>query len=228
MTRVLVYLVVLGLLGAAAWAYDRGYYGAAAWPQNTFLFNPTDHYADLFGLLGPVGHGDPYAFMFANYPPFSYIVIYPLTWLGHDTALAVYGVLLVGGLGAFVWAQLRALATLDRVGCTLLLLLATYPMMFMVDRANVEAFVVLLLVLALWAIQKDRMVLAAIAIGAAGAMKGYPLVYALLCGRSGAGWASSSPRSSWPRSSRRSSTTSMSPRPGTVCRCGSTSTATST
>jgi Glycosyltransferase family 87 len=180
MARLLTYLVVLGLIAAAAWVYRSGYYAGRPFPRNTFLFSPGDHYADLFNLLAPVEHGDPYSLPFASYPPFSYVMIYPFTWVSHDGAIALYIGVLVAGLGAFLWRELDVLPGVDRFGCVVLLGAASYPFLFMVDRANFEAFVVLWLLLAVWAVQTDRRFVAAVAIGAAGAMKGYPLAFAVL------------------------------------------------
>lgn len=59
---------------------------------------------------------------------------------------------------------------------TLSTLAMTWPLLFLIDTANAEGFVILTLALGVYAILKDRFWLGAILIGIAGSMKFFPLI----------------------------------------------------
>jgi hypothetical protein len=180
MARILAYLVVAGLFVGAAWAYRQGFYKGQPFPRNTFLFQAGDHFNDLFNLLGPVERHDPYSFPTSNYFPFSYLVVYPFTWLGRTGDTVAWTVLVVGGLSAFVARQLDFMARADRWAVVVALTVMNYAFLITFDRGNLEGIVTLLIAGMAYSLQTGRRGTAALCIAAAGAMKGYPLLFAAI------------------------------------------------
>ena len=177
LARAVAYLVVAGMVIAAAWVYRQGFYKAMPFPKNTFVFLPTDHFNDFFNFIGPVRAEDPYSYQWSNYFPFSYLLVYPLVQLSRSQITDLYLLLVCGGVCWYLFAQLDSLRLADRLGVTFILGIFTYPMVFMIDRGNFEAFVVLLLIGFVWALLTDRRAVAIAFLGAAGAMKGVPLIF---------------------------------------------------
>ena len=179
LVRALTYLVIVGVSAGFFWAYRQGYYQGLPFPHNTFLFNPGAHFSDLSDFYGPLRGHDPYA-THSTYPPFAFIAMEPFSWLGGVDAMYLWLALAAGGLGAYVAWQLDFMPRIDRVAAVIVLTVATYPFLFAFDRGNIEVVVTLLLAAFVWGLQTDHPNLAAIAIGAAAAMKVYPLIFAAL------------------------------------------------
>ncbi len=178
MVRAITYLIAFGVVAGFFWAYREGFYKGRPWPYNTFLYMPQIHFTDLTSLYGPVRAGNPYAS--SNYPPFSYLLIEPFAWLRGTKATVLWTALIVGGLGTFVAWELKFVRRVDRLAAVVVLTVINYPFLIAFDRGNIEIFVTLALALFAWAWQTNRTELAAVAIGVAAAIKGYPLIFAAL------------------------------------------------
>lgn len=92
-----------------------------------------------------------------------------------ETTLSLICVALMGWF--FLALRSRGLALDPAAGFALVSMLFSYPMFFEANRANMEIFVWLLSGLGVLAFVRDRMWLAAVLIGLAGACKGYPYIY---------------------------------------------------
>lgn len=84
-------------------------------------------------------------------------------------------------IGAAAWwfvRQLtaRGIATTTAWAFTLSTLLMTWPLLFLIDTANAEGFVIIVLALGVYAVLRERWWLGAILIGIAGSMKFFPLI----------------------------------------------------
>lgn len=180
LARALTYFIVMGVFAAAAWAYRAGFYQGLEWPRNTFLLYPGDHFGDIADYYDPLRANDPYAYPLSVYPPFSFVAMEPFSWLRGSLATGLWLVLGAGGLGLFVARQLEFMGRIDRLGAVVVMTVVTYPFLFAFDRGNIEILVTILLAGFVWCLQTDRYAWAAAAIGAAGAMKGYPLLFAML------------------------------------------------
>lgn len=185
LTRAMTYAVLIGLFVAGAWMYREAYYQGQGFPKNTFLFVPGDHFADLYNFFKPLQVHDPFGYAFAVYPPFSYIMMEPFVWAGYQGSIVLWIGSAAVVVGGFLARQLSFLPPIDRIAAVFALTFATYPFLISVDRGNIEIVITMLVVALAWAWQTDRWVVAALAIGAMTAMKGYPIIFAapLLVGR---------------------------------------------
>lgn len=181
--------------------YVAGQYFGYRYPFNTFLYRPAD--GDLTGPAGPRGLGDhlfgdlyqvwaqtrqesPYRsenpFYESVYPPFAHLALRLISWLAYDVAAVVF---LTAGMCVLIWLGYRTLpgTRLARTQAALILVLASYPVLFAMDRGNVDLVVLVLLWLALvpgaLAKRAPRW-LAPMLLGAAMAFKLYPCLFVIV------------------------------------------------
>ncbi len=177
--RAMTYLIAFGVFLGVAWAYRAGYYRGEPYPASTFLMGPWGHFHDLTDFFAPLKANDPVA-AFSVYPPFSYLIVEPFVWVGRSASTLIWLLIAIGGLGAFVSRQLDFISPMDRAASVAVLTFINYPFLFSFDRGNLDVFVTVLLAGFVWSLQTNRPLIAAGLIGAAGAMKGYPIVFAAL------------------------------------------------
>lgn len=178
--RLTVFLSLGGMVAAWWWAYAAHAYRGRKYPYDTFLFAPYDRYNDLYNFFAPLSHGDPYSYWAAVYPPAAYLLMEPFRAIGREPSLLAW--LFVVGVGAtlFVHRQLTFAPRLERWGAAFALAVLTYPFAFAYDRLNIEGVVTVMLAGAVVLLQLRRPTAAAALIGAAGAVKGYPLLLGLV------------------------------------------------
>jgi hypothetical protein len=176
LARAMTYAVFAGLFVAAAWVYRQAYYQGQGYPKNTFLFSAGDHFRDLYNFFGPLRAHDPMHYVAAVYPPFAYIAMEPFVWVGWTPSVVLFIALAAGGLGWFLNRQLAFLPLVDRIAAVFALTFVTYPFLFAFDRGNIEIVGTLLIIVVAWAMQTNRWTTAAVAVGAAAALKGYPAI----------------------------------------------------
>lgn len=182
LVRVLVAIVVFGLFLAAAESYRHGYYLGQGFPANTFLFSPGDHFADLRNALGGIENGHPNIMPVGVtvYLPFLGVVGLPYTLLSLDVAVGLLIAPLLAVLAVFIYRQLDFLRPIERWWATAALSTLSYPLLFLVDRANTEAWVIIAIAAFLLAFLNGHRKLAAVALGFAIALKGVPAVFLLM------------------------------------------------
>ena len=189
----LLLLMVVGFFAAVAAHYVQGVYRGQPYPFNTFLYRPNDGPlgnstfvgVHLFGDFNATWHhsGDaspylrPSTAFASNYPPFAHLLVRPLSALPYGVALAIF---LVGVTAAVLWlvaAQLRDVALPLRLLAAGVIGLLDYPMLFMLDRGNIEGLLLLLVAAAALCARRRAWTWSAVLIGAAAAMKGYPVLF---------------------------------------------------
>jgi len=179
-TWLIVLIVLSGFSLAVAFHYGMAMYLGRPYPASTFLFDPRDFANDFFNILAPVKAGTPYASPLSVYFPFTFV---PL-WLVRGLPGPLLYVALVGTLVAvslwWVGRGLPALPAFQRPVALVVLALLTYPVLFCIDRGNLEILVFAALCGFLWCLQHERWLAAAAWLAAATAMKAYPGVFVVL------------------------------------------------
>lgn len=193
----LLLIMVVGFFVAVVSHYVLGVYSGRPYPYNTFLFRPADAFdstspaitgSHFFGDLFVNWHhsGDPNPYLHpstvipSNYPPFTHLLFRPLSALPYTLALSIF---LVGTTAAVLWllaAQLKDVTLPLRLLAAGVIGLLNYPMLLMLDRGNVEGVVLLFLAAAALSAHRGAWTRSAVLIGAAAAMKGYPLLFVFL------------------------------------------------
>jgi len=115
------------------------------YPWNTFLFNPAVRGSDLFNHLAAARTLDPYHAPLASeavYPPFAYLLLYPLSLLAHRFGGgAAYAVFAVGGAALccrFGAAALDSFRSWRRWAVAVAVFAASYPLWMALDRGNLD------------------------------------------------------------------------------------------
>lgn len=176
-------ILCLGFLFSVVFHYVCGYYLKLGYPYNTFLFNPSDHFYDFYHVYKITMDFNAGRFPYVAYFPFTHIIISLLTLLPKGAALlltiAVFGLTLVLQLFRFAVNQIGN--RLQKVQTLAILGFMSYPVLFSIDRANIEVLIYVLLSCFLYFYYVRRLRWASILfLSAAIAMKYYPAVLLIL------------------------------------------------
>ncbi len=171
-------LIFLGTLAAMLYHFVlmRSPAISAGYPYNTFLFRPVDRFNDFNILFCPLVHGiHPY--MDSVYFPGAYVILYGFLPLS-GYALFAYLSISVISTSILVLYTIKDRTIRERL-YLLAAVLVSYPMLFGLDRANLETLL-LPLVLLWWTLRsKGYHFAAAMCLGLAGSTKLYPLLLLL-------------------------------------------------
>ena len=186
-------VVLTGLaISAYLWVYLNGQLGHG-FPYNTLAFMPSERLSDFTAFSQPFQHFGTAQFwpdladLGFNYPaPAAYVYLFFFRLIPHHpyAAAVMYDATVAGA--AFLAAALMAFSVrrtelAGPIAAVLLLTFVTsYPLMFLVDRANVEGAAWVAAVLGIWAFMRGRGGLAALFLGCAAAIKLAPLVLVFL------------------------------------------------
>jgi len=195
-TSWIVFIVLVGFIAAVAAHYVLGQYVLRGYPFTTFLFSPQDigypgqpnivgvhHFGDFYEpwvtSQGPHPYVDfPLTFA-SSYFPVTHILLFPLAQLPLTVALVLYLVVFVALFGATIFRHVAG-SRLSRVQATIVLTVCSTPVLFLVDRANIEGVLFLLLAAMLLAYRRERIYVAAVLLAVPIAMKGSAGVFWLL------------------------------------------------
>jgi len=119
-----------------------------------------------------------------NILPFSYfplaaVLIGPLVLLSYWFAFAIFVLVGVGGFLLACWSGLSKIEPAQRRNI-LALTVFSGPMFSVIDRGNLQIFLMIFCVAAVFALSRGKNFLSAIFIGIAAGIKGYPILFLLL------------------------------------------------
>lgn len=196
-SSVISVVVMLGFFGGVVTAYIAGIYSARGYPYDTFLFNPADHFSTAPSVIGVHAFGDLWAPLVqsssgspylpgklgfpSNYLPFTHLILRPLADLPYRLVLAAWEIGTVVGMAAlWLWSS-KGLRAIDRTWLTLTGSLLAYPVLFQLDRANVEILVFGCTAGAVVLTYSQRAKpLQAVLLSSAIALKGFPILLLLV------------------------------------------------
>lgn len=196
-TAWLTFIVLLGFLVAVTAHYILGQYVLRGYPYSTFLFTPQDTtgFPGAPNILGVHFFGDFFeAWMtsrgphpYVDYPlagpssyfPLTHILLFPLAQLPLEAGLAIYLAAFALALAALVFCH-AAGDRLARTQAALVLTACSAPVLFLIDRANIEGLLFLALAGMLLAYRRERFYVAAVLLAIPVAMKGSAGVFWLL------------------------------------------------
>lgn len=125
-------------------------------------------------------YSDVPAFFRSVYPPFAHLILRPFTWVSYNVALAAFLILVVLGVGVLSYALLPRTSVSSRLQTTVALTMCSYPLLFLLDRANTEAFALLLAMGGFLLMEHRRPRFVPVLFGLAAAIKIFPVVLGLL------------------------------------------------
>lgn len=180
-----------GMLLALGFHYVQGAVLHEAYPRDTFLFNPVCRFNDLTESWIQAKAGRPYvqgqSAAVATWFPIAYLVFYAVraiqAWqlvLGY--LLLTFG-LALSGVAAFFYSERtwwrrdpRAISVVVML-CGLALL--NYPVLFAVDRGNLDPICMWIMFGGLQVAQRSKRLVPGFLIGVAASVKGYPIAAVL-------------------------------------------------
>jgi len=176
-------IILVGFFASVVFHYIMGVYFKLPYPYSTFLFNPDDVFNDFKNMYYITKDFSPYvsSYWFSSiYFPFANIIFWIFTVINNVefsliVFLSSFGICY--GIGIKVVSKkILKMTFIQKVS----IFLIAYPMLFALDRANIEIFVFLFVGLFVYFyFYKSNYILAAIFLGLAISMKLYPGVFIL-------------------------------------------------
>lgn len=189
----IIFLASGFILGVAFCFFYKVFLGLD-YPFSTFLFRPHDRFQDFLGVLRMTADRNPYQVKIvegiwghypveaSNYFPFTHLLLYPLTLINKYLSLLIY---FLSVICFWVFASAKALdaglfeSRRQRFLNIMVLTLMNYPLLFILDRGNVEGIVFIFLAYAVWFYAMGSGKWSAVFIGLAAAIKGTPILFLL-------------------------------------------------
>ena len=171
----LTLFIVVNFVFAAGFYYFRVQYGGTFdYPRATPFYKPWFRFHDFMEVSEAARTFDPYG-RGVTYFPFAFVTMAPFfAWKGF-VAFLLYYVCLLGFMVAWLRRGLPGIRPLHCLALTLL----SYPVLFLLDRGNIEGMV--FAYLALFAhLYRRRPGWSALCLAAATAMKGFPGIFVFL------------------------------------------------
>ncbi len=139
-------IVLIGTSAAVVFHYVMAYYLGRGYPYNTFLFLPSDHFNDWNNTYRYVLHflqGRPAPFV---YFPFAFLLVAGATLLPMSVGLALLVLAYVSGLVTLLWRTVLDVlpGRQLKLQYAVILVALSYPVLFTLDRGNLEMLVFLL------------------------------------------------------------------------------------
>lgn len=196
-TAWLVCIILSGFVAAVAAHYVVGQYELRGYPYSTFLFTPQDatglpgqqnilgvhYFGDFFEAWitsrGPHPYVDFPLASPSSYFPVTHVVLFPLAQLALMPALVLYLAAFTAAFVALVFRHADG-DRLARMQAALVLTACSTPVLFLIDRANIEGLLFLMLAGMLLAYRRERFYLAAMLLAVPIAMKGSAGIFWLL------------------------------------------------
>lgn len=182
--KMLAFMVMLGFVLAVIKHYILGAYLHLSYPYNTFLFTPDDRFNDFFNMLRVCKDNNPYLTSYwlkSVYFPVANTFFYLFGLIRNEwLSIGVYTCAFLAVYLNYIKKKLFALSSLDSIRDFIIIGFLTYPVLFSLDRANLDMYIFLLILGFVLFFQKGRFVLAALFLSMAIAMKLYPAVFIFL------------------------------------------------
>jgi len=158
------------------------------WPHDTFLFQPGDRFNDWHNATIAANTGNPYyshTHAINPYFPLTYFLLDFIPNLTRTYSLLVYLSLVALLVLVFVYSFSKSECNSSSLTSSLwvkyaLLVLCTYPVLFSLDRGNIDIVIALLLGVWLFTFTNRNSFLPHSLLALAIALKGYPLIFLFL------------------------------------------------
>ena len=157
------------------------YSGLGYYPYNTFLFNPADMFNDFINIYWATVDLNPYAAPVSVYFPFTFVVVYLFTLLNSSyLALCAFTFIFLAFLMPYVYRAIPSAGKFGKAIDAFVLVFMSYPVLFNLDRGNLESLVFIFLALFLYYYQKKEDLKSVFFLSLAISMKLYPAVFIVL------------------------------------------------
>ncbi len=175
-------IVFCGFFCAVAFHYALASYFGLGYPFSTFLFRPDNCFRDFSNMYGISGDRSPYNsnhFFQSNYLPlpnllFWFFSVIPSKYLSLSLFLGIFLVVYALFIGSLCFANKEKALSILVIAC------CAYPLLFSIDRGNIEIYLFLFVGAFFYFYYTDRHILSVICLSIAISMKIYPGIFILI------------------------------------------------
>ena len=170
-----LFILIIGFGLSVYYHYILYAYAGLGYPWNTFLFLPTDHFNDFYNVVikGTVQTN--------IYFPLANLVIAPFQMFRSPVlAMIIYMLIIFIPMLYYNYINLKSDKWPDTLMNTFVFTFLSYPLLFLIDRANFESFVYLSLCIFIVFYKNGKTVLSTIPLAFAISMKLFPAVFIIL------------------------------------------------
>lgn len=183
-SAMLAFIIMLGFVLSVLKHYILGAYAHLTYPYNTFLFTPNDRFNDFFNMIRASKDNNPYLTSYwlkSVYFPAANTFFYIFGLIRNEWAsLGTYICVFLGVYLSYIKKNLFPLNSLDSIRDCIIIACLTYPVLFSLDRANLDMYLFLFILEFVVLFQKKRFILSSLLLSLAIAMKLYPGVFIFL------------------------------------------------
>jgi hypothetical protein len=154
-----------------------------SYPYDTFLCINTIRFTDYFNYYSSTCELNPYFTKFwlhSNYYPFMNVFMYPFTLIPWEISMVLYFSIFILFLLYFNYSYLKTESKSETFINIIILSFLTYPVLFLLDRANLEGWIFIFIGASVLMYYKEKYLLSAIFVALATSMKGFPAVFLLM------------------------------------------------
>lgn len=174
-------IVIIGFVLSVIFHYIlSSYLGFNFYPNNTFLFNPNDKFNDFFNIYNASTELNPYSEPVSVYFPFTYILMFIHTLMNKWVAFTLFTGIFIASLFYVVFNSIPSLVKAEKYFYSFVLIFMSYPILFVIDRGNVEIWLFLSLLMFVNFYAKEKIILSILFLSIAISMKLYPAVFGLI------------------------------------------------
>jgi hypothetical protein len=151
--------------------------------DKSYLYLAKDKFSDFFLVLEAIQFGDVYnieSVTIKNYFPFGFVIMKIFAGMNFNLAYGIFLMLFISFYCYINYYFLKPKTNLNDWKNLFAFSFLTHPFLYLIDRGNIEGFVFIFLGLFFLAFLRKNLMLAALFLGLASAMKLYPCVFALL------------------------------------------------
>jgi hypothetical protein len=176
-------ITLIGFILASVFHYLMGTIGHLGYPYNTFLFLPEDQFNDFFNMIQICRKNNPYFETYSfvsNYYPFANVLFYLFSFASNRwLELALFSLPACALIMYFTVHYLKTGKTWTILTVTIIVF-CSFPVLFCLDRGNIELWLFIFAAGFLICYQKNRTVPAALFLAMTISMKLYPGVFVIL------------------------------------------------
>ncbi len=177
---IVVSIVIIGFALSVIFHYCMVYYfNLKNYPNNTFLYIPYDRFNDFYSTYKVSANLDPYGSS-ASYFPLAFIFMYLFTFFPANFAFGIFTITFITFCFIYFYRNVPGLKVFQKVVFAFVLSFMSYPILFIIDRGNLEAWIFIAIVLFIHFYQKEKHFLAILFLSVAIAFKLYPGILLLL------------------------------------------------
>ncbi len=174
-------IILVGFIISIFYHYFMGFYLNLPYPYNTFLFTPVDRFADFFVLYDLMQFREPYIgiHLSAQYPLLN-VISFGFRILPRGASLVLYLVMFLFALIIFTALYTYRGKYKEHISEICNISLLTYPVLFTIDRGNLEGLVLISLLAFVYCYQTKKYLLSVFFLSIAIAMKLFPVFLVVL------------------------------------------------